>query len=86
MRYHKVITALGLSACLISSQVLMAAAEDQQTVQQEVAVEAPAPEPAPAPAPAPEPEPEPEPLPPLDNNYDDIRHYDYLLDGASNTL
>ena len=44
------------------------------------------PEPAPAPAPAPEPEPEPEPLPPLDNNYDDIRHYDYLLDGASNTL
>ena len=40
----------------------------------------------PAPAPKVEPQPEPEPLPPLDNNYDDIRHYDYLLDGSSNTL
>lgn len=47
-----------------------------------------APEPAPQPAPQPQPQPQPqvEPLPPLDNNYDDIRHYDYLLDGASNTL
>jgi len=45
-------------------------------------------EPAPAPQPAPQPQPTvaPEPLPPLDNNYDDIRHYDYLLDGASNSL
>ncbi len=40
----------------------------------------------PAPEVKPEPQPEPEPLPPLDNNYDDIRHYDYLLDGSSNTL
>ena len=45
-----------------------------------------APEPAPQPAPQPQPQPQVEPLPPLDNNYDDIRHYDYLLDGASNTL
>ena len=40
----------------------------------------PMPEPAPAPAPAPEPAPAPQPQL---NNYDDIRHYDYLLDGGA---
>ncbi len=46
-------------------------------------------QPAPAPAPEPQPQPEPEPeLPPLDlpNNYDDVRHYDYLLDGSATSL
>ena len=42
--------------------------------------------PKPQPQPQPQPQIQPEPLPPLDNNYDDIRHYDYQLDGASNTL
>lgn len=42
--------------------------------------------PKPQPQPQPQPQVQPQPLPPLDNNYDDIRHYDYLLDGASNTL
>ena len=42
--------------------------------------------PKPQPQPQPQPQIQPEPLPPLDNNYDDIRHYDYQIDGASNTL
>ncbi len=33
----------------------------------------------------PQPEPEPEPYVPV-NNYDDIRHYDYLLDGSATSL
>lgn len=33
--------------------------------------------------PAPGPAPAPAPLAPLNNNYDDIRHYDYLLDGGA---
>ena len=42
---------------------------------------------APAPEPAPKVE-EPKELPPLDlpNNYDDIRHYDYMLDGSATAL
>ena len=41
--------------------------------------------PTPAPEPAPEPEPE---LPPMElpNNYDDVRHYDYMLDGSATAL
>ncbi len=31
----------------------------------------------------PKPQPEPEPIQPINNNYDDIRHYDYLLDGGA---
>ena len=44
---------------------------------------------APVVQPAPEPQPEPEPeLPPmpLPNNYDDVRHYDYMLDGSATAL
>ena len=39
--------------------------------------------------PAPQPQPQPQPAPklePLPNNYDDIRHYDYLLDGSATAL
>ncbi len=36
------------------------------------------------PLPAPEPEPEPQLPPP--NNYDDVRHYDYMLDGSATSL
>lgn len=35
--------------------------------------------------PAPQ-QPQPAPLAPLDNNYDDIRHYDYMLDGSATAL
>lgn len=35
------------------------------------------------PAPQKQPEPQPEPIQPINNNYDDIRHYDYLLDGGA---
>lgn len=31
-------------------------------------------------------QPQPAPLAPLDNNYDDIRHYDYMLDGSATAL
>lgn len=31
----------------------------------------------------PKPQPAPEPIQPINNNYDDIRHYDYLLDGGA---
>ena len=36
--------------------------------------------------PAPQPKPELPPVAPPDNNYDDIRHYDYLLDGSATAL
>ena len=36
--------------------------------------------------PAPKPEPEPQPAPVEINNYDDVRHYDYLLDGSATAL
>ena len=38
--------------------------------------------------PAPEPVAEPEPEPPMElpNNYDDVRHYDYMLDGSATAL
>ena len=38
------------------------------------------------PAPQPQPQPEPEPQLPSPNNYDDIRHYDYMLDGSATAL
>ena len=38
------------------------------------------------PMPQPKEEPQPAPLAPLDNNYDDIRHYDYMLDGSATAL
>ncbi len=40
----------------------------------------------PAPQPAPQQQVQAQPLPPLQNNYDDIRHYDYLLDGSATSL
>jgi len=43
--------------------------------------EQPLPEPAPQPK-----EPELKPIEPVENNYDDIRHYDYLLDGSATSL
>ena len=46
---------------------------------------APVVQPAPEPAPKAEPEPELPPMP-LPNNYDDIRHYDYMLDGSATAL
>ena len=38
--------------------------------------------------PAPQPEPEPKEAPPIElpNNYDDVRHYDYMLDGSATAL
>ena len=36
--------------------------------------------------PAPQPEPEPQPAPIEMNNYDDVRHYDYMLDGSATAL
>ena len=36
--------------------------------------------------PAPQPQPQLPPVAPPDNNYDDIRHYDYLLDGSATAL
>lgn len=43
--------------------------------------------PQPAPAPQPQAQPAPEPVEPAGpNNYDDIRHYDYLLDGSATAL
>ena len=39
--------------------------------------------PPPEPTVAPEPEPQPVEMP---NNYDDVRHYDYLLDGSATAL
>lgn len=44
------------------------------------------PEPVVQAPPAPAPQPQPEPPAPLENNYDDIRHYDYLLDGSATAL
>ena len=38
------------------------------------------------PQPQPQPEPEPQPQPVEMNNYDDVRHYDYLLDGSATAL
>ena len=38
------------------------------------------------PAPQPQPQPELPPVAPPENNYDDIRHYDYLLDGSATAL
>ncbi len=39
------------------------------------------------PVPQPQPQPQPAPLEPIGpNNYDDIRHYDYLLDGSATAL
>jgi hemolysin activation/secretion protein len=43
----------------------------------------PAPQPQPQPAPQ---QPQLAPVTPVENNYDDIRHYDYLLDGAATSL
>ncbi len=44
-------------------------------------------QPQPQPQPQPKAQPQPEPLPDLGpNNYDDIRHYDYLLDGSATAL
>ena len=36
--------------------------------------------------PAPQPQPQLAPVEPVPNNYDDIRHYDYLLDGSATSL
>ena len=40
----------------------------------------------PAPQPAPPKQPQLAPVAPVQNNYDDIRHYDYLLDGSATSL
>ena len=38
------------------------------------------------PQPQPQPQPEPQPQPVEMNNYDDVRHYDYMLDGSATAL
>ena len=78
----------GLAELIIEPSPESAPEPVAEPAHEPVAEPAPAPEPAlePEPIPEPAPEPEPEPQLPPPNNYDDVRHYDYMLDGSATSL